>query len=98
AIFFFAMPFPVIVLAAAIFGFLRAGSSKPGEGTGARLPRLAGQTVRTIALWLAIWFLPLAGLAAIFGCAHILTQLGWFFSRLAVGTIGGAHAGVAHFT
>jgi chromate transporter len=98
AIFFFATPFPVIVLAAAIFGFLRAGSGKPGEGTGARLPRLAGQTVRTIALWLAIWFLPLAGVAAIFGRAHILAQLGWFFSRLAVVTFGGAYAVLAYMS
>ena len=96
AIFFFTMPFPVIVLAAAVFGFLRAGSGEPAEGTGPARPRLAGQTVRTIALWLAIWFLPLAGLAAIFGRAHILTQLGWFFSRLAVVTFGGAYAVLAY--
>jgi chromate transporter len=96
AIFFFALPFPVIVLAAALFGFLRAGGSKPAEGTGAALPRLAGQSLRTIALWLAIWFLPLGGLAAVFGRTHILAQLGWFFSRLAVVTFGGAYAVLAY--
>jgi chromate transporter len=96
AIFFFAMPFPLIVLAAALFGFLRAGNSPPAGGRGAPWPRLARQTFATIGLWLAIWFLPLGGLAAIFGRAHILTQLGWFFSRLAVVTFGGAYAVLAY--
>jgi chromate transporter len=96
AIFFFAMPFPLIVLAAALFGFMRAGSAKPVEGPGPALPRLAGQSLRTIGLWLAIWFLPLGGLAAIFGRDHILTQLSWFFSRLAVVTFGGAYAVLAY--
>ncbi len=100
AIFFFAMPFPAIVLAAALFGALRARSAKTmaatGAGTGAAVPKLARQTLRTTALWLAIWFLPLAGLAAIFGRDHILVQLGWFFSRLAVVTFGGAYAVLAY--
>ena len=100
AIFFFAMPFPAIVLAAALFGALRARSARKtagmGADTGAALPKLARQTLRTIALWLAIWFLPLAGLAAIFGRDHILVQLGWFFSRLAVVTFGGAYAVLAY--
>ncbi len=96
AIFFFATPFPVIVLAAALFGFLRASGDKPADGPGSALPRLAGQSLRTIGLWLAIWFLPLGGLAAIFGRTHILTQLGWFFSRLAVVTFGGAYAVLAY--
>src|SRR5262249_59349312 len=49
-------------------------------------------TLRTIAVWLAIWILPLLGIAAGFGPRHILAQLGLFFSKLAVVTFGGAYA------
>ncbi len=96
SIFFFALPFPLIVLAAALFGFLRAGGGKAAEGPATGLPKLAGRSLRTIALWLAIWFLPLGALTAIFGREHILVQLGWFFSRLAVVTFGGAYAVLAY--
>ena len=37
-------------------------------------------------MWLAIWVVPLAALAAIFGPAHVLSQIAWFFSKLAVVT------------
>jgi chromate transporter len=41
---------------------------------------------------------PLMALAAIFGRGHILTQLGWFFSKLAVVTFGGAYAVLAYMS
>jgi len=98
AIFFFSVPFPVIVLAAALIGFLRAGAGEREETPGPARPRLARQTLGTIALWLAIWFLPLGGLMAVFGRSHILAQLFWFFSRLAVVTFGGAYAVLAYMS
>jgi chromate transporter len=95
-IFFFAAPFPLIVLAAALLGFWRARTAKRAVSTPVRAPKLLGETLRTIAVWLAIWFLPLGVLAVIFGPDHILTQLGWFFSKLAVVTFGGAYAVLAY--
>jgi chromate transporter len=45
--------------------------------------------------WLAIWLVPLLGVVLMFGPSHLLSQLAWFFSRLAVITFGGAYAVLA---
>lgn len=97
AIFFLALPFPLIVFAAALFGFLRAKRQPELQATvpPSKLAPLS-QTLRTIAVWLAIWLTPLLALWAIMGREHILTQLGWFFSKLAVVTFGGAYAVLAY--
>jgi chromate transporter len=92
AIFLFALPFPLIVFAAALFGFLRT----PRQPTAAASLAPLSKTLGTIAVWLAIWLAPLLALSAMLGGDHILTQLGWFFSRLAVVTFGGAYAGLAY--
>lgn len=94
AIFFFAVPFPLVVIAAAIVGYLRR--SEPSEVPGHVAPVSAAATVRTIAVWLAVWILPLLGVALIFGPDHVLAQLAWFFSKLAVVTFGGAYAVLAY--
>ena len=61
AIFFLAVPFPLIVLAAALVGFLRATGVAPGPRLQAAEPtRQLRQTLATVALWLAIWIVPLA--------------------------------------
>jgi chromate transporter len=93
AIFFLALPFPLIVLTAALLGFFRAAPSGPSDP-----PRAVGRarTMRTIALWLVIWFAPLAMIAAIYGRGHRLAEMGWFFSKLAVVTFGGAYAVLAY--
>lgn len=94
-IFFLGLPFPLIVLATAVFGYL---SSEPApDAPTAPMPMVsAAATVRTIFAGLAIWIVPLAALAAIFGRDHVTTQLSWFFSKLAVVTFGGAYAVLAY--
>jgi chromate transporter len=39
-----------------------------------------------------LWLVPMAGLTAAFGWAHTLTQMGWFFTKAALVTFGGAYA------
>ena len=97
-IFFLALPFPLIVLLAAAWGFFQAVRSPSDVPAGIERPRLAGQTLRTTALWLAIWFVPLGVLAYGFGFDHVLAQLAAFFSRLAVVTFGGAYAVLAYMS
>jgi chromate transporter len=96
-IFFLAVPFPLIVLSAAVIGFLRADGNgrAPAPMSGYTLPTLAG-TARTVGAWLAIWMVPLAGIALAFGPTHVLAQLAYFFSKLAVVTFGGAYAVLAY--
>ncbi len=100
AIFFLAMPFPVIVLAAALWGLWHAGSLSAGHGQGAAPPAVhlipGMHTIRTVLVWGALWAAPLLAIAAAFGRDHVLTQLGWFFSKLAVVTFGGAYAVLAY--
>jgi chromate transporter len=99
AIFFFAVPFPLIIAAAAAIGFLlasavphRAPAASPASLKAVPLSR----TIATVALWLAIWVVPLLGAAAIFGRAHVTTDISLFFSKLAVVTFGGAYSVLAY--
>ncbi len=62
----------------------------PGAG------RALASTLKTVALWLGIWILPLLAVALAFGRGHVLTELAWFFSKLAVVTFGGAYAVLAY--
>ncbi|HLO64819.1 MAG TPA: chromate transporter, partial [Azonexus sp.] len=41
---------------------------------------------------LLLWLLPMAMLTASYGWAHTLTQMGWFFTKAALLTFGGAYA------
>ncbi len=95
AIFFFGVPFPLIVLAAALYGF--ATGTGVADQTARAAPAVSlTVTVRTAAIWLAIWIAPLAILAMILGSSHVTTQLSLLFSKLAVVTFGGAYAVLAY--
>jgi len=97
AIFFLQVPFPLVVIAAAAAGYFRpaaAAPALPARQTSAPVP--LSQTIGTAALWLAVWIVPLAAVVAIFGSDHVLAQLAWFFSKLAVVTFGGAYAVLAY--
>ena len=96
AIFFLHVPFPLIVLAAGVFGYLRGLGEQLETQVVVSVPVPVSQTLATIALWLAIWILPLALVAMIFGSDHVLAKLALFFSKLAVVTFGGAYAVLAY--
>ena len=92
AIFFFALPFPLIVLAAAIYGYFRGGEVTDAAPS----PAVSlTQTAQTILLWLVIWATPVALVWAA-GGAPILMDIVAFFSKLAVVTFGGAYAVLAY--
>jgi chromate transporter len=54
------------------------------------------ETAVTVLVWLGVWLVPLFAVAAVLGSAHVLSQLAWFFSKLAVVTFGGAYAVLAY--
>lgn len=89
ALYSFAIPFPLVILAAAAYGFWRAAGIRE-EHTHA-LPTL-GALWKTVAIWASLWLVPLAALALVLGPHHVLTEIGVFFSKLAVVTFGGAYA------
>jgi chromate transporter len=98
AIFFFAVPFPAIIAAAAIAGLLLAREDVAPEL--APIPDASkvtpAQTLGTAALWLAIWLVPLLALAALLGRDHVTTDIGLFFSKLALVAFGGAYSLLAY--
>jgi chromate transporter len=91
-IFLLALPYPLIVLVAAVVGFLTA---RKAEATPVRVSASPLATLRTILIWFVIWWAPL-GLMMLVGGAPILTEIGLFFSKLAVVTFGGAYAVLAY--
>ena len=94
-IFFLSVPFPLIILASALAGFFMLGGRNAGNTVSGRSGGSASATVRTVAIWLAVWWTPVFLLMAL-GGYEILVQIGNFFSRLAVVTFGGAYAVLAY--
>jgi chromate transporter len=90
ALFVFALPFPLVILVAALSGMLMAPVTGDAVRGITRPSRRA--TVRTILQWAAVWLIPLAVLHVMPGGEHILAKLGRMFSVLAVVTFGGAYA------
>lgn len=89
ALFIFGLPFPLVIIVAAAYGFWRgSGEAEAHEGKLPSWTALAG----TVSIWAAIWLVPLAALALLLGPGHVLTEVGVFFSKLAVVTFGGAYA------
>ena len=113
AIFAFETPFPYIVLAAGILGYLGGriapekfvtGGHGPAEKHyGAALIDDATSTPQhalfrwtrffgVLAAFLAIWGGALGALIAFFGWESTLARMGWFFTKAALLTFGGAYA------
>ena len=89
ALFFFKLPFPLIILTAALWGFLRTRAA-PADVARPAPPAALRRSLQAAGVWLAIWLVPLAALVA-FAPAR-LAEIGLFFSKLALLTFGGAYA------
>ena len=114
AIFALDLPFPAIVAAAALTGYIGGriapGKFRTGGGHGNAAasfgPALIDDDtptpaharfnwpdlVRVALAGALLWALPMALLSAHWGWDHPLTQMGWFFTKAALLTFGGAYA------
>ena len=91
ALFVFAVPFPIVIAIAALFGALTThDAATPTE------PILNHKPFRIIAWGLMLWAAPV--LIALALDQTLLVDLGVFFSKLAVVTFGGAYAVLAYMT
>jgi chromate transporter len=54
------------------------------------------RTLRTASVWLAVWWVPIALLATIFGVDSVFTQEALFFSKASLVTFGGAYSVLAY--
>jgi chromate transporter len=114
AIFALEVPFPVIVLAAAVLGYvggrvapdkfqIGGGHGKADKSYGRALidddtpapdhavftwPRV----LTVVGIGSLLWCVPMALLTVFLGWDHTLTQMGWFFTKAALLTFGGAYA------
>jgi chromate transporter len=96
-IFFFAVPFPLVIAAAAFIGYVLVESRGQAVSPAANPnPVKFTDTLRTAGLWLALWIGPLLLLPLLFGRDHVFTDMAIFFSKLAVVTFGGAYSVLAY--
>src|SRR6478672_130444 len=96
AIFFFAVPFPLVIAAAAFAGYALAENREQAASPTETNQVPLASTLRTAGVWLALWIAPLVLLALLFGRDHVLTDVAIFFSKLAVVTFGGAYSVLAY--
>ena len=108
------LPFPLILLLAAVLGWLGmrlfpaafVPSSRSGREAQRYGPSLIDddtpvpeharyshvRLLQTIAIGLGLWLLAMVLLGLVAGWHHGLTQMGWFFTKAALLTFGGAYA------
>jgi len=102
-IFFFELPFPLIVVAAALIGYgianrlphLLAISGADSVDTTSRDGRWRKAAV-VLAIGLTLWWAPVVLAALLLDGSHVLVAIGVFFSKLAVVSFGGAYALMAY--
>ena len=115
AIFALQVPFPFIVLGAALVGLVGSrlapavfigGAGGHGKAGASSLPALIddhtptpeharfkwSRLLRVLAVGAVLWAVPMAALTSLLGWDHTLTQMGWFFTKAALLTFGGAYA------
>ena len=97
AIFVLQVPFPLIVLGAALAGALfgRTQASAPDAAPPQARPAHA-RTLRVVLVGVVAWLVPVFALQAWLGREHVIAREGWFFAQTAVVTFGGAYAVLAY--
>ncbi|MCA1403631.1 chromate efflux transporter [Ensifer sp. IC3342] len=110
ALFAFALPFPLVVIAAGLIGYLvtrhapslRAADrgksantvdlpSVIGAGLSDAQPS-SGRAMAVVAVWGSLWLAPFVVISILLDGANVYTDIGLFFSQMAVVTFGGAYA------
>lgn len=114
SIFIFKIAFPLIVIGAAIIGFIggRLMPEKFSQNSNHHaqeqsfgpaviddstpVPHHAlfsvSKLIRAFIIGLILWLIPMGLLNYYYGWDHTLTQMGWFFTKAALVTFGGAYA------
>ena len=114
AIFAFNVPFPAIIVAAALIGYLGGrvapekfaiggGHGQANKSFGPALidddtptPQHARfdwiRLAQVLLMGALLWLVPMGFLTATYGWDHTLVQMGWFFTKAALLTFGGAYA------
>ena len=106
AMFVWRVPFPFVIVIAAVAG---ASLSRPAIGSGANTTNVQsneadvdaqvagiGYVMRCVAVFGTLWLAPTIILVTLLGSDHVFSNIGVFFSKMAVVTFGGAYAVLAY--
>ena len=103
ALFALHIPFPLLILGAALVGAIVAWKApvlfalKPiAAPTAAPTSHWLAHIAKTVLVWGLIWAAPMIAILLTLGQEHILWKVGTFFSQLAIVTFGGAYAVLAY--
>ena len=99
AIFFFEVPFPIIIVAAGLAGYLSfrwSGETAPADPVETTSRPSLARSAKVLAIHLVLWWGPVLLLVLALGRRHVLVEEGVFFSKMAVVTFGGAYAVLAY--
>lgn len=91
ALFFFNIPFPLVVVFAACVGIFLDTTEQVISSKTHALPS-HWMTFRTLSLWLCVWISPALITLYFFGADSTFHQMNLFFSKMAMVTFGGAYA------
>ncbi|MEX2172055.1 MAG: chromate efflux transporter [Pirellulales bacterium] len=112
AIFFFNVPFPLLILSAALIGFFggriapqrfvttmsTSTSAAPDEAVRADVSPSWRRSAIVCAVCLSLWFGPIIAVGLLLGPQSVLFKESVFFSQAAVVTFGGAYSVLAYIT
>src|SRR5262252_4688261 len=70
--------------------------SRLGEELPVHARPTVGRALRVSAVWLVLWLGPVIAILIALGLAHTFSEIGGFFSKMAVVTFGGAYAVLAY--
>jgi len=99
------LPYPILIAAAALAGWLLGRAHVGGFGDAPGAPsshdaaeRVAGwpRALRVVATWVPIWWGPVLLASLLLGPHHVVVREGVFFGETAMVTFGGAYAVLAY--
>ncbi len=98
SLFFINISFPIIVISSGVIGAFYGKFFAPHEFVSevkAVFPQY-DKTLKTLLLWLGIWFLPVVLVLLIFGKGSTFHELNLFFSKMSLLTFGGAYGALSY--
>lgn len=104
AIFFFHVPFPLIVISAAIFGLASSKligrtekeSVETKQNTQSLIANRKSKIFKTLLIFLVLWLIPLVSSGFVYGFKSLPVKVYLFFTQAAFVTFGGAYAVLAY--
>lgn len=101
AIYFFHIPFPLIVVGAAVLGFIGTKGKNQASGSNDPIPKIGEQSkkaylLKIISVCMLLWLVPFIAVNAAFGNQSLAAQTYLFFTKSAFVTFGGAYAVLAY--